>query len=33
MTGAKRLQIGDRMRYLPMGYFNENSLETPSRAR
>ena len=26
MTGEKRLQIGDRMRYLPMGYFNENSL-------
>ena len=26
MTGEKRTQIGDRMRYLPMGYFNENSL-------
>ena len=32
MTGEKRLQIGDRMRYLPMGYFNENS-RAPSRAR
>ena len=28
MTGEKRTQIGDRMRYLPMGYFNENSLGT-----
>lgn len=26
MTGEKRTQIGDKMRYLPMGYFNENSL-------
>lgn len=26
MTGEKRTEIGDRMRYLPMGYFNENSL-------
>lgn len=26
MTGEKRTQIGDRMRYLPMGYFNETSL-------
>ena len=26
MSGEKRSQIGDRMRYLPMGYFNDNSL-------
>lgn len=26
MTGEKRTEIGDRMRYLPMGYFDENSL-------
>lgn len=26
MVGEKRTAIGDRMRYLPMGYFNENSL-------
>lgn len=30
MTGEKRTQIGDRMRYLPMGYFNRNSLGTLS---
>lgn len=28
MTGEKRTQIGDKMRYLPMGYFNKNSLGT-----
>lgn len=26
MVAEKRIQIGDRMRYIPMGYFNENSL-------
>ena len=26
MTGEKRTQIGDRMRYLPMGYFNKTRL-------
>lgn len=27
MTGAdKRIEIGDRIKYMPMGYFNENSL-------
>lgn len=26
MTGEKRVAIGDRMRYLPMGYFNKTSL-------
>ena len=26
MAGEKRTQIGDRMRYLPMGYFNRTSL-------
>lgn len=26
MTGEKRMQIGDRMRYLPMGYFSQTSL-------
>lgn len=26
MTGEKRTQIGDKMRYLPMGYFNEHRL-------
>ena len=28
MTGEKRTRIGDRMRYLPMGYFNKTSLGT-----
>lgn len=28
MTGEKRTQIGDKLRYLPMGYFNENNLGT-----
>ena len=26
MVADKRVQIGDRLRYIPMGYFNENSL-------
>ena len=26
MAGAKRAEVGDRMRHLPMGYFNEKSL-------
>ncbi|MEN6326608.1 MAG: ABC transporter transmembrane domain-containing protein [Syntrophomonas sp.] len=26
MVAEKRLRIGDRLRYIPMGYFNENSL-------
>lgn len=26
MVGEKRERIGDRLRYLPMGYFNENNL-------
>lgn len=26
MCGEKRTQIGDKMRYMPMGYFNENSM-------
>lgn len=24
--GGKRVHIGDRLRYIPMGYFNDNSL-------
>lgn len=28
MCGEKRTEIGDRMRYMPMGFFNENSLGT-----
>ena len=26
MVAEKRVQIGDRLRYIPMGYFNDNSL-------
>lgn len=26
MVAEKRIQIGDRLRYIPMGYFNQNSL-------
>lgn len=26
MVSEKRIQIGDRLRYIPMGYFNQNSL-------
>lgn len=26
MVAEKRIRIGDRLRYIPMGYFNENSL-------
>lgn len=26
MVAEKRVQIGDRLRYIPMGYFNQNSL-------
>lgn len=26
MVAEKRIQIGDRLRYIPMGYFNDNSL-------
>ena len=26
MVAEKRVHIGDRLRYIPMGYFNENSL-------
>lgn len=26
MVADKRIQIGDRLRYIPMGYFNQNSL-------
>lgn len=26
MVSEKRIHIGDRLRYIPMGYFNENSL-------
>ncbi len=28
MVAEKRIHIGDRLRYIPMGYFNENSLGT-----
>ena len=26
MVAEKRIHIGDRLRYIPMGYFNDNSL-------
>ncbi len=26
MVAQKRIEIGDRLRYIPMGYFNKNSL-------
>ena len=28
MVAEKRIHIGDRLRYIPMGYFNKNSLGT-----
>ena len=35
MVAEKRIHIGDRLRYIPMGYFNKNSIRpsTPSRPR
>lgn len=32
MCADKRTQIGDRMKYMPMGYFNDNSLGTITAA-